>query len=176
MKKVWSLVLFIALFVACSSDSGSGETGSDDVDPTPVSFERGDMLENWADNIIIPSYESFAAEVSALKVAFEAFKIESTEASLMTFRASWLSAYKTWQHVSMFEIGPAETVGLRLNVNIYPADTEKIEGFVQSGSYDLSLSSNRDAKGFPALDYLINGLGENDTAIVSKFSLPKKMV
>lgn len=67
-----------------------------------------------------------------MKVAFEAFKIESTEANLMTFRASWLSAYKTWQHVSMFEIGPAETVGLRLNVNIYPADTEKIDGFVQS--------------------------------------------
>lgn len=174
MKKVWFLVLFTALFVACSSDSSGVDNGSDDVDPAPVSFERGAMLENWADNIIIPSYESYVAEVSALKAAFETFKIDSNEANLTALRASWLSAYKTWQHVSLFEIGPAETVGLRLNVNIYPVDAEKIDGFVQSGSYDLTLSSNRDAKGFPALDYLINGLGENDMAIVSKFSTTEK--
>ncbi|WP_209404524.1 imelysin family protein [Pseudozobellia sp. WGM2] len=174
MKKVWFLVLFAALFVACSSDNGGGDNGSDNVDPAPVSFERGAMLENWADNIIIPSYESFTAELSALKAAFETFKTDSNEANLTALRASWLSAYKTWQHVSLFEIGPAETVGLRLNVNIYPVDAEKIDGFVQSGSYDLTLSSNRDAKGFPALDYLINGLGENDTAIVSKFSTTEK--
>ncbi|MDO1502670.1 imelysin family protein [Winogradskyella maritima] len=78
-------------------------------------------------------------------------------------RASWLNAYKAWQHVELFEIGPAETVGFQLNMNIYPTDNEKIDGFIVNGSYDLSLSSNRSAKGFPALDYLLNGLGDTDT-------------
>ncbi len=169
MKKHLTVLFFSILLGACSSDNGGGPM-SDDVDPAPTSFERGPILENWADNIIIPSYESFAIKLEALNASFDAFKTDTNESNLLALRASWLSAYKVWQHVSMFEIGPAEAVGLRLNMNIYPSNTEKIEGHIASGSYDLSLSSNRDAKGFPALDYLINGLAENDAAIVSKFN------
>jgi predicted lipoprotein len=128
------------------------------------------MLTNWADHIIVPSYEAFASEVSDLNTSFDTFKSDASAANLVAFRTAWESAYLAWQRVSMFEIGPAETVGLRLNMNIYPADTEKIESHIASGDYDLSLSSNRDAKGFPALDYLINGLGETDEAIAAKYS------
>ncbi len=128
------------------------------------------MLTNWADNIIIPSYDAFSLELDALNTAYDAFKADTSTANLTAFRASWLSAYKMWQRISMFEIGPAETLGLRLNMNIYPTDNEKITGYIASGTYDLSLSSNRDAKGFPALDYLINGLGADDAAIVAKYN------
>jgi len=143
---------------------------ADDVDPTPKSFERAPMLTNWADNIIIPSYESFAVQLDDLNTSFDTFRADTSESNLIALRASWLSAYKVWQHVSMYEIGPAEALGFRLNMNIYPTDIVKIESHIASGNYDLSLSSNRDAKGFPALDYLINGLGESDAAIISKFN------
>ena len=172
MKKIFGSFLVLILVWACSSDNGTG--GSDDgnpsPDPDPVSLERGPMLTNWADNIIVPSYEAFSSELSNLNVAFETFKSEVDTTNLVAFRTSWESAYKAWQRVDMFEIGPAETVGLRLNMNIYPADAEAIESHIASGNYDLSLSSNRDAKGFPALDYLINGLGESDESIVAKYS------
>lgn len=167
MKKVVLFTLCVVLFWACSSDS------TDDIqnpNPIAVSFDRGAMLNNWADNIIIPSYEAFSSEMSNLNVAFLQFKEDRSDANLKLFRAAWLDTYKMWQHVSMFEIGPAETVGLRLNMNIYPTNAQKIDEFVVSGNYDLSLSSSRDAKGFPALDYLINGLGETDTEIVDKFA------
>ncbi|MGB6152490.1 MAG: imelysin family protein, partial [Pricia sp.] len=180
MRRLFGALLVVTLLWACSSDDSgvvdnppaegenpgtpNGETG----------FERGALLANWADNIIVPSYEAFTAEVASMKTAFDAFKADASEANLVALRVSWLSAYRTWQKVSMFEIGPAETVGLRLNINIYPTDTEKIAGYLASGSYDLSLPSNRDAKGFPALDYLINGLGEDDPSIVSKFNEPGK--
>lgn len=168
MKKILGGIVLTAVFLACSSDND----GQDPVtDPEPeVTFERGAMLTNWADNIIIPSYEAFNASLDELTAAVEEFKLESSIVNLEGLRADWVTSYTLWQRVSMFEIGPAETVGLRLNMNIYPTDIQKIEGFIASGDYNLTLSSNRDAKGFPALDYLINGLGADDTAIVSKFN------
>ncbi len=168
MKKYIFGAIILALVWACSSDNENGEAV---INPGLVAnFERGAMLMNWADNIIIPSYEAFSTELGALNSSFAAFKVDASAANLVGFRASWVSTYKMWQRVSMFEIGPAETVGLRLNMNIYPTDSQKIDTYISSGIYDLSLSSNRNAKGFPALDYLINGLGENDAAIVAKYN------
>ena len=176
MRRFFAIVAVAAMIWACSSDGGSDPTDDVVVDPNPdpVSFERGPMLVNWADNIIIPSYEAFSTEITDLQTAFDAFKTDSNETNLIAFRASWLSAYKMWQRVSMFEIGPAETVGFRLNMNIYPADNDKMDGFISSGGYDLALASNRDAKGFPALDYLINGLGDTDQAILDRFNGTEK--
>lgn len=180
MRRILGALIVLTLIWACSSDDGGvvdnppSEGGNPDNPTAETGFERSALLTNWADNIIIPSYEAFNAEVGGLNTAFDTFKADASEANLVALRASWLNAYRAWQKVSMFEIGPAEMLGLRLNVNIYPTDTEKIAGHIASGSYDLSLASNRDAKGFPALDYLINGLGEDDAAIVSKFNASGK--
>ncbi|SDE06843.1 Imelysin [Pricia antarctica] len=172
MQRIWGIVLVMTLIWACSSDNGSGSGMSDDVDPGPgptaETFARGPMLANWADNIIIPAYTDFSERLSGLSAELEAFKAESSEANLVALRNAWLEAYKAWQHIDMFEIGPAEAVGLRLNLNSYPSDTTIIESYASKGTYDLKLPSNRVAKGFPALDYLINGLGESDTIIVAK--------
>ena len=167
MKRIFGVLFFLSLVLACTPDNEGEEPTVPGVE---VTFERSAMLTNWADNIIIPSYEAFSIEMTGLRTSFDVFKANASAANLMNLRASWLAAYKTWQHVSMFEIGPAETVGLRLNLNIYPTDSQKIEAHISSGTYDLNLSSNRDAKGFPALDYLINGLDTNDAAIVAKFN------
>ena len=172
MKRIFPVVFFLSLIWACSTDEDS-----DMIDPDPVSevnFERSSMLTNWSDNIIIPSYKAFSADLDNLSTSFNTFKAESSEANLTALRASWEKAYMTWQQVDMFEIGPAETVGFRLNMNIYPTDTQKIDSYVAAGTYDLSLSSSRDAKGFPALDYLINGLADTDAAIVAKFNTTDK--
>ncbi len=171
MRHFLRLMTVLVMLWGCSS-SDNGATMSDDVDPGPPSqsFERRPMLINWADNIIIPGYEAFTGELDKLQIAFDDFKQDSNEANLLAFRTAWLDAYLMWQRIDMFEIGPAENVGLRLNANIYPVDFEKVEQHVASGDYDLTLPSNRDTKGFPALDYLINGLGDSDADIVSKYN------
>ena len=169
MKKIIGILCVLALVWACSNDSETADSVI--VDPVEeVSFERSTMLVNWADNIIIPSYQAFTADMDDLLNTFNTFKADVNEGNLIALRASWLNAYKSWQHVEMFEIGPAESVGFQLNMNIYPTDNEKIDGFIVNGSYDLSLSSNRSAKGFPALDYLLNGLGDTDADILAFYN------
>ena len=115
------------------------------------------MLENWADNIIIPGYQDFVSRSENLTAEALSFQENPSLDNLMALRASWLVAYTTWQRISLFETGPAEDIGLRLNVNIYPADTSLIEDNILAGTYDFGLSSNRVAKGFPALDFLLHG-------------------
>jgi len=83
--------------MACSSDNGVGAESDDD--PGQASFARTVILTNWADNIIIPSYEAFFADLAAMNTAFEAFQEETTTENLVVFRDSWLTAYKMWQHL-----------------------------------------------------------------------------
>ena len=163
MKKFWHALLIVALVAwACSSDNSDEETE----DPISVTFDRGAMLTNWADNIIIPAYTAFQSNLSNLNATYTIFSTDKTVDNLVAFRTAWAEAYASWQTVSMFEIGPAEAVGYRLNMNTYPTDTDLVNSNISSGDYDLLLPSNRDAKGFPALDYLLNGLEDNDTALV----------
>lgn len=163
--------LFLLVVWACSTDSATDPVPGEP-QPDPVNFERGEMLANWSDNIILPSYKSFNAKVEAMGTAFADFKANPTEAQLASLREAWFQAYLGWQSVAMFEIGPAESIGYRLQVNTYPTDTETIESLLESGSYDLSLPANRDAKGFPALDFLFNGLATSDSQIVARYQGP----
>lgn len=175
MQKKWYFLFMATLMIwACSSDS-SGTPGTDDDmggtdDDVPVTFDRGAMLINWADNIIIPSYKAFQAELSELNGAYETFVADKSVVNLEAFRTAWQEAYLAWQRVSMFETGPAEALGYRLNINTYPADTDLIDSFLSTGTFDLSLPSNRDAKGFPALDYLLNGLETDDATLVDRWT------
>ena len=188
-KFFWILPVVAALLIwACSSDSDDTEDPTDDVgmtdddggtsdddgvsddDGSSVTFDRGVMLVNWADNIILPSYDAFLTVHASFKTEFSTFQTTPSEENLGTLRQAWIDAYKSWQHISMFEIGPAEENGLRLNINTYPTDVALITSNVQSGTYNFELASIRDSKGFPALDYLLNGSGASDAEIVAVFT------
>lgn len=171
MKRIFGTLFLLTLIWACSSDAEEGSIpDSGTSEPQPVSFERGPLLVNLTDNIIIPSYEAFSTELTTLTANFETFKADASTSNLIALRESWLAAYILWQRVAMFEMGPAESIDFRFSMNTYPTNTDKIEGHIASDLYDLSLSSNREAKGFPALDYLFNGLGATDEAIASRYT------
>ncbi len=174
MKKIIGALLLVGLVWACSSDNGGPTNppvdGEKEEPKEEIGFERGPMLTNWADNIIIPSYEAFAIEMDELNTSFETFRANANPENLSALRASWLDTYKIWQRVSIFEIGPAETHDFHFSMNTYPTNSNKIDGYVTSGIYDLTLPSNREAKGFPALDYLINGLASDDQGILSRYT------
>ncbi len=163
MKKTFFSLVIAATFIGCSSSDNDPETPVDN-------FDRSAMLANWADNIIIPSFQNYVAGLNELKSAKDAFNASGDVTTLQNLRAAWLTAYTRWQHVSMFEIGRAEAITLRNFTNIYPADAQEIDDFVTNGNYNLTLPSTNDAQGFPALDYLLFGLGADDAAVLNALS------
>ena len=57
----------------------------------------------------------------------------------------------------MFDFGKAYEIKLKDFSKIYPSNVTAIESNISSGTYDLTLISQMDKQGFPALDYDLNG-------------------
>lgn len=162
MKKFSLLLLTVLLVWSCTDNGPSGPDADD--------FDLEAILVNWADNIIIPSFTNFSEATEQLHTNAAAFSEFPTGSNLLTLRASWESAYLAFQTVSMFEMGKPMELRYRDNLNIYPADTTQIEDNIKSGSYNLELPSLNSSQGFPALDYLLYGLGEDDTEILTFYT------
>lgn len=162
MSKVIVLFSFLFILVACSSDNDP----MSDVD----SFNRRAMLENWADNLIIPAYENVDVKIGVLKTTATAFTNSPNEVNLLSLRGAWLEAYIAWQSVDMFEIGKAEQITLRDFMNVYPLDANGMQESLLAGNYDLTLINRQDEQGFSALDFLLYGLAASDVEIIAFYT------
>lgn len=154
--------LMILGLIACEN----GPQEPDEID----NFDREAMLANWADNIIVPGYIEFAGKTSALKNAGEVFAASPEASKLSELRTAFVEAYESWQRVSMFAIGKAEEVLLRDYLNIYPTDVADLIENIEQGGYNLELPSEYDQQGFPALDYLLYGVGETEEEVLTTFT------
>jgi len=159
MKKYTSfffLLVAFTFFTSCEKNT----TGTGEIDNN---YDRKAMLLDIVDNIIIPSYELYIAELEQLDNSAISFIANPNTETLSDLKASWLGAYKVWQQVSMFEIGKAEEISLRNYTNIFPTNVEEIETNISSGTFNLLLPSTMDAQGFPAIEYLLFSESESET-------------
>jgi len=168
MKKISTiLILSLLFFAACSSGDDGGETnGGNETE----SFDRSAMLAHWADDVIVPAFQNFNQSTSELKSATDAFVANPNADDFATLRIRFRTAYINFQHVSMFEIGKAEELNYRNFLNTYPANTANIQIKIASGSFNLELPSSFAQQGFPAMDFLLYGLAENDAAILEFYT------
>lgn len=168
MKKLFILLGALLAIAACSSsDSTETETDSN-------KYDRTVLLTNWADHIIIPSYVNYQAKIEVLATNIDSFNSIATEANLQVVRASWIEAYKAYQYVAIYSFGKSEDISLKESANTYPTNATGIEANINTGTYNLALLSQFDKQGFPALDYLINGLSTTDAQIVTYYTTNAK--
>lgn len=156
------LLLALTLIASCDKKGSSTEDNK--------ALDRKALFENYATHYIVPAYQALNADLEALQQAAVTFSASPDAASLNALRASWYTAYLTWQKTDMLEFGPAETQSLRSFLNIYPVTTSKVEQNITSGTYNLETFNNYDAQGFPAIDYLIHGLAADDAAIIAFYT------
>ena len=148
MKKILSIFTVITVLASC----GGGEE--------PIygdGYDRSILLANVTDNIIIPAYQNFYSDVIDLENAVTAFAYQTDQANFDIVEQKWFDAYKSMQHVEMFDINMAELINFRKKINSYPCNTMRIELNVANGGYDFDDPNHFAAQGFPTLDYLING-------------------
>lgn len=144
--------------------------GSSDPSPVDENKDRGAILIHWVDNIIKPAYAKFSAKLDPMVEKGEAFTASPSTASLQEFRAAWIDAYKEWQNVELFEFGPADKYTIRNFFNIYPADVAGIASNINDPNVNLDFPASYSRQGFPALDYLLNGVGSSDDEIVAYYT------
>jgi len=163
IKRGILFVVVAILIIACGGESEGGGSSTD-------GFDRGAMLVHLADDIIIPAFEDLETDLTDLVSVTEVFTETSNEANLTALKTSWLTAYKTWQYVEMFNIGKAEELQYSFYMNIYPVSILEVENNITNGGYDLETPANYDAQGFPAIDYLLYGLTEEPSAVLEKYT------
>jgi predicted lipoprotein len=165
VKKNQRILYFILVLLLMSC-------GGDNDEPTPVdsSKDREAILTHWVDNMVKPSYANFSVKFELMVDKAETFGTSPTEVSLQELRSAWIDAYTEWQKVELFEFGPADKYTLRNFFNIYPADVAGITSNVNDPSVNLDLPASYAQQGFPALDYMLNGVGADDAAILSYYT------
>lgn len=160
MKRFFYISLLLTLF-ACQEDEGEQPITTID------NFDRQAMLTHWADQIIIPAYTAFAEKTGTLKAAGEAFATTPSLSNYRTLTQNWENAYLAFQEVSMFEIGKAEELRFTNNLNVYPTNVQGLQDNIMSGDYNLELPSQVAMQGFPALDYLLYGVGDEEQEVLN---------
>ena len=138
--------------------------------PPSSEFDRVELLTNYANKYIKPAYAAYYSEVNNLKTEVNTFNSTLTVASLQSLRTKWENTLLIWQDVAFLEFGPAANISLRAQSNVYPVDTALINSNISSGSYNLEVAANFDAKGLQAIDYLLHGVVATDIDIVNYFT------
>jgi predicted lipoprotein len=127
-------------------------------------------LNNYATAYIIPAYSEYLSRQNSLTSEVDNFISSPDVNGLNDLRSSWEDALLVWQDVAFLEFGPASNISLRSKTNVYPVDSSLIQRNIKSTEgYDLGFASNFNAKGFQAIDYLINGVSSSDQEIVDYF-------
>lgn len=191
MRKTLFILLIITVYFSCSTEEiyeteqtviepissnnipttpDTNTNSNTNNSPTPTSFDREAMLVFWADSIIIPAQQKFQTDLFSLSNSISDFSTNSSQVSLDLVRENWFNAYKSWQHIEMFNIGKAEEINFGVRMNVYPVDTERVEANILSSDSDIENPNDYAAQGFPAIDYLLHGIGTNDSEILEKYT------
>jgi len=143
---VSALIIFLGLAVQCKEKP---------TENSPETYDTKAMATNVANNYIIPAYNSYRSETTALLDVVNIFTSSPNEVNLIACQNQWKVTALAWQNVAMLEFGPAEGMSLKAQTNIFPVDTALIKSNILTNTYDLQLPSNFDAKGLQSLDYLL---------------------
>lgn len=163
MKIKLITISFLLIAVSCIKNKKQPE-------PEPEqSFDKQALLVNMADNVILPNYNAFKISLDSLIASYNTFRSSDALADLQLVKQKFHNTYLKYQKIDLFEFGPAESVIVRMNFNVFPTDSAQIKLNIASGSYNLETASNLDAKGFPALEYLFFGKNKTEAAVLQSF-------
>lgn len=137
--------------------------------PCDVEFDQSAMFQNYSNNLIIPAVVDLSNAADGLETALNLFTSTPDATNLQILRDTWFTGYVAAQTATLYNFGPAEDVFLRNSINNFPLDVDAVNANIQSGNYDFNIPDAYD-KGFPALDYLLYGIGADDAAILEKYT------
>jgi predicted lipoprotein len=161
LKQILGLALIILTFGSCVDPT---------VDRCATTYDQLTMLDNYGNNLILPGYEKFATETTTLQQYSSDFSNNPTLPNLQKLRTQFQLIWLQWQEISHFEFGPAAEIELKDKISNYPVFVSRLEDALSLSSYDLNTAFYSFARGLPALDYLLYGIGTDDNAILAKYT------
>lgn len=168
------ILLFVSLIFLASC--GGGDSNENIPPQSNDDFDRTVCLANIYDNIAMVAFDEFQEKLETLDMSTNAYKESPNDVSLLnTLRDDWYEAYIAWQHIEVFShFGIGEDILYGFKMNTYPTDINRTQNIL-NGIAQFNPAYN-DNQGFPALEYLIYGVADNDQEISTILSEPNALV
>ena len=169
MKIQFSFILLILLFL------GNACIRNPDAGPEASGFDKGSMLNFYANQQIKPAYSQVLSELSILKERADLFVANPDSIGLIALRLQWMKAAEVWQSACAFNFGPAGEEGLlkslQEEIATFPVSATKTEQILAGSAFNLN-DFNRDTRGFFAIEYLIFGKNQSQKFVLDRFENP----
>lgn len=123
------------------------------------------VVDNYVDNVIIPTYRDLRDRNQALYDAVAAFRSAPSDDAFASACSAWLSAREPWERSEAFLFGPVDALGLDPNMDSWPLDQNAIVQILNSGNYDDldwtdadgddRIEAVQSVRGFHTLEFLL---------------------
>ena len=122
------------------------------------------IINNFVDNIIVPTYKELSEKNATLYNTVVAFQKNPTNEGFEACAQAWLDARKPWETSEAFLFGPVDELGLDPNMDSWPLDAEGIKNILvsekwadieETGDDGNVTESAQNVRGFHTLEFLI---------------------
>ena len=123
------------------------------------------VVDNYVDNVVLPTYASLRDRNVALHTAVTTFKNSPSDANFAAACTAWLEAREPWERSEAFLFGPVDALGLDPNMDSWPLDQDAIVQILNSGNYDDlnwtdgddddTIEAVQSVRGFHTLEFLL---------------------
>lgn len=160
------LILALSGALASCGSKHSGET-------TPENSQVVDkaVLTQFADGVVIPTYQELSKRAGALKIAVTALQGDHSEAKLTDARQAWIATREPWEQGEGFLFGPVDFNGYDPAIDSWPLNKTDLDQVLNAGAHldattVAALPGNQ--KGFHTVEFLL--YGESSTKPVAALS------
>ncbi len=153
-------------FTACSSSDDDNKKEDETSEITIQDSEYDAIINQYVDNVVLPTYNDLKTKNSALYQAVVAFGDAPSNANFQAICDAWLAAREPWESSEAFLFGPVADYGLDPNMDSWPLDQEAIVNMLTSqqwndmkwtGDYnedDEAIAAAQNVRGFHTLEFL----------------------
>lgn len=161
--KTSALALGILLSLGAGvSTLGCG--GDDNEVAAQGEFSDAQIIKDFADQVVVPTYTLLNTRAEALVTAVNALAAAPSEAGLTAAQDAWKATRVPWEQSEGFLFGPVDSAGIDPAIDSWPVERAELDSVIASSdtltvTYVASLDVNK--KGFHAVEYLLFGPGNS---------------
>jgi len=156
----------LTTFTACSSSDDDNKKEDETSEITIQDSEYDAIINQYVDNVVLPTYNDLKTKNSALYQAVVAFGDAPSNTNFQAICDAWLAAREPWESSEAFLFGPVADYGLDPNMDSWPLDQEAIVNMLTSqqwndmkwtGDYnedDEAIAAAQNVRGFHTLEFL----------------------
>ena len=123
------------------------------------------IVENYVDNVVVPTYADLATCNRLLSTAVAALRDHPSDAAFKAAAEAWMTARAPWETSEAFLFGPVDEEGLDPNMDSWPLDQAAIANILRTGDFshleygqeagEGEVEAAQNVRGFHTLEFLL---------------------